>query len=324
MLAFTISKSAVALCRPAQLGVGRGGREMVGRLWRRLASGEVRTVRAVPVEGSGLRARFGGDNIGRAILGGGALFGVGSLCFYGLGLSNEAGAIDRARFWPEAVRQRVSSTYTSFASGLGVTSVAAFAATRATSVMRFMAGRPMASMLLFGVGSIGSALLCYSVPYTPETLPAKIGAFTLFTSIMGLTMAPLVAFAGPLVGRAALYTAGVVGGLSLTAACAPSDKYLKWGGPLALGLGVVFVSSIGGMFAAPGGAIFSALHTVYMYGGLVLFGGFLLYDTQKIVHHAEHDHHYDPVNMSMGIYLDTVNIFIRILSLMAGSGNKRR
>lgn len=51
------------------------------------------------------------------------------------------------------------------------------------------------------------------------------------------------------------------------------------------------------MFAAPGGAVFSALHTVYMYGGLVLFGGFLLYDTQKIVHHAEHDHHYDPVNM---------------------------
>ena len=55
---------------------------------------------------------------------------------------------------------------------------------------------------------------------------------------------------GPLVGRAALYTAGVVGGLSLTAACAPSDKYLKWGGPLALGLGVVFVSSIGTLYTS--------------------------------------------------------------------------
>lgn len=36
--------------------------------------------------------------MGRLILGGGALFGVGSLCFYGLGLSNEAGAVDRARY----------------------------------------------------------------------------------------------------------------------------------------------------------------------------------------------------------------------------------
>lgn len=50
---------------------------------------------------------------------------------------------------------------------------------------------------------------------------------------------------GPLVARAAAYTAGVVGGLSLTAACAPSEKYLYMSGPLSLGLGVVLVSSIG-------------------------------------------------------------------------------
>lgn len=37
-----------------------------------------------------------GDQVGRIILGGGCLFGVGSLCYYGLGLSAEAGAIDRA------------------------------------------------------------------------------------------------------------------------------------------------------------------------------------------------------------------------------------
>lgn len=39
-----------------------------------------------------------GDGLGRAILGGSALFGVGSLCFYGLGLSGETGAIDRAGY----------------------------------------------------------------------------------------------------------------------------------------------------------------------------------------------------------------------------------
>ena len=37
-----------------------------------------------------------GDQLGRLILGGGCLFGIGSLCYYGLGLSGEAGAIDRA------------------------------------------------------------------------------------------------------------------------------------------------------------------------------------------------------------------------------------
>ena len=34
-------------------------------------------------------------------------------------------------------------------------------------------------------------------------------------------------------------------GLSTLAMCAPSDKFLYMGGPLAMGLGVVFASSIG-------------------------------------------------------------------------------
>lgn len=41
------------------------------------------------------------------------------------------------------------------------------------------------------------------------------------------------------------YTAGVVGGLSAVAICAPSEKFLSIGGPLAIGLGVVFASSLG-------------------------------------------------------------------------------
>ena len=81
---------------------------------------------------------------------------------------------------------------------------------------------------------------------------------------------------------------------------------------------------IGGMFASPGGALFSGLHAIYMYGGLVLFGGFMLYDTQRIIREAETQNYYDPVNHSIGIYLDTINIFIRILMLLSSSGNRKR
>merc|ERR1712086_1106982 len=109
--------------------------------------------------------------------------------------------------------------------------------------------------------------------------------------------------------RAAWYTAGVVGGLTTVAVTAPSDKFLYMGGPLAMGFGVVFMASIS------------------LYGGLVLFSGFMLYNTQKIIHRAENHSQYsmqkyDPINNSVGIYMDTINIFMRIATILAGQKKK--
>lgn len=62
---------------------------------------------------------------------------------------------------------------------------------------------------------------------------------------MGAVIAPLTLLGGPLMVRAAWYTAGIVGGLSTVAMCAPSEKFLNMGGPLAVGFGVIFASSLG-------------------------------------------------------------------------------
>ena len=43
---------------------------------------------------------------------------------------------------------------------------------------------------------MGSGILCMSLPYTPETIPAKIGAFALFSSLMGATLAPMALIGG--------------------------------------------------------------------------------------------------------------------------------
>ena len=123
----------------------------------------------------------------------------------------------------------------------------------------------------------------------------------------------------------------MVGGLSTVALCAPSEKFLYMGGPLAMGFGVVFASSIGTMFLPPTSALGAGLMSVALYGGLILFGGFILYDTQKIIYKAERHpsygyniQKYDPINASMGIYTDTINIFIRIAQILAMQGGRRK
>lgn len=73
------------------------------------------------------------------------------------------------------------------------------------------------------------------------------------------------------------------------------------GGPLAMGLGVVFASSLASMWLPPTTMIGAGLASMSLYGGLLLFSGFLLYDTQKIVKRAENHplyaaQQFDPVN----------------------------
>ena len=55
------------------------------------------------------------------------------------------------------------------------------------------------------------------------------------------------------------------------------------------------------MFLPPSTALGAGLYSISMYGGLVLFGMFLLYDTQKIIKQAETHptfavQPFDPVN----------------------------
>ncbi|KIH42616.1 hypothetical protein ANCDUO_27398, partial [Ancylostoma duodenale] len=104
---------------------------------------------------------------------------------------------------------------------------------------------------------------------------------------MGAVLAPMVYLGGPVLMRAAWYTAGIVAGLSATAITAPSEKFLMMSGPLAMGLGVIFVANIGTFFFHPGSALGAGLMSIVLYGGLILFSAFLLHDTQRVVKHAQ-------------------------------------
>lgn len=265
--------------------------------------------------------------LGAGAVAGASLVGLGALCYYGLGMSKAPGTFENAYGWPAFVRERVKATYLYFGSGLAITAGAAVAAFRSPVIMNMVTRNSFMGVLLTIGAMIGTSMVAQSIPYK-EGFGAKQLAWALHCGVVGAVIAPLCVLGGPLMLRAAVYTAGIAGGLSAIAYCAPNDKFLHMGGPLAIGLGLVFAASMGSMFLAPTTALGASLYSVSLYGGLVLFSAFLLYDTQRIIRRAEtHPYYsvvpYDPVNASISIYMDVINIFVRLVTILAG-GSRRK
>lgn len=264
-------------------------------------------------------------NIGVLSLGIAGAAGLGALCYYGLGMSNVEGALERSILWPQYVRDRIHSTYAHLGTGFGISAAAAYASFKNPTAMRFFLNASLPMTIGMMVALVASSIVVQNIPYEPG-FGVKQLAWIGHCSLLGMILAPLSLYGGPAILRAASYTAGIVGGLSITAACAPSEKFLVSTAPLSIGLGAVVASSFASYFLPPTSKIGLGLYGIAMYGGLIVFSGLLLYDTQRTIKKAElHPAYsmrpYDPINNSLHIYMDIINIFIRLLPLV---GNQRK
>jgi FtsH-binding integral membrane protein len=158
----------------------------------------------------------------------------------------------------------------------------------------------------------------------------KYALWTAFNATQAALVAPLVAFVpGALVARAGLYTLAMMGSISLVGATAKQDKYLYIGGPLLAGVAIVAVSGFAPLLI-PATAVrtLALTENLWLYGGLAVFGGFTLYDVQKILYHARLAQagaiKRDPVNESISLELDFLNIFIRMVQILAMNQNRKR
>ena len=98
-----------------------------------------------------------------------------------------------------------------------------------------------------------------------------------FITSMSVSLVPLIhMYSMPIIYDALIATGVTVGSLGAVAYNAPSEQFLNWGGPLALGLGGMLGISLLSI-VYPGS---KALTNLYLYGGLALFSAFMLYDTQ--------------------------------------------
>ncbi len=124
-----------------------------------------------------------------------------------------------------------------------------------------------------------------------------------------------------LLARAGLYTAGMMGSIAFVGATAKTDKYLYLGGPLLAGVAIVALSGLAPLVVpATAARTLMVTENLWLYGGLAVFGGFTLYDVQKVLNHARLAERgiipKDPVNEAISLELDFINIFIRMVQIL--------
>ena len=157
----------------------------------------------------------------------------------------------------------------------------------------------------------------------------KYALWSAFNITQAMLLSPLMFMQPAIIVRAGLYTVGMMGSIAFVGATAKQEKYLYLGGPLLAGVAIVALSGLAPL-VLPATATRALLWTenIWLYGGLAVFGGFTLYDTQKILAHARMAERglfkRDAVNESIALELDFINIFIRMVQILAMQQGRRK
>jgi len=218
------------------------------------------------------------------------------------------------------VRNRIMQTYGYLSTGLILTGASSFLLFTRGWGYRVLAMNPW----VFGIGTLAatwvSLSMTHSIDFYRHPVAKHLGWITT-NALIGLSLVGLGTIAGgAIVQQAALITGCVVGGMSAVALASPNDQFLRMGPWLGVGLGVVIAASLGGMFFPTS----SLLMNVSLYGGLGVFGLFTAHDAQRVLHDAQVAEKFDPIGEQMGLYMDTINIFVRIVQILIMQQNKRK
>lgn len=220
----------------------------------------------------------------------------------------------------------LNSTFSYLGGGLAITAGAAYAMHRTGWSYRIMFANPW---LVLGVGVVASIGGMIGAQSLPTSHPLKAPSWLLFNVSQAVALSPLFFLKPAILARAGLYTVGVVGSLCYVGATAKQDQYLYLGGPLLAGVTVVALSSLAPMIL-PRTAVRTLMATeaISLYGGLAVFGAFVLYDTQRVLREAKMVQAgfrpRDPMAASIGLELDFINIFVRMVQILAMRDQRRR
>jgi len=185
----------------------------------------------------------------------------------------------------------------------------------ATTIICTIIGCSLSIRYEIGTGPVFPLMSLVLVFYV--AISSSLIGLLFFGLVMGIHLGPTVGFImseiDPLLPLYALTcTCMIFLCFSITAHWAKRRSYLYLGSTLMSCLSILtwhFIFSL--IFGG-----FSLHQTLSLYGGLLLFSGFIIVDTQIIIERC-HAGDEDTVKMALQLFLDFLNIFIRILAILA-------
>lgn len=175
---------------------------------------------------------------------------------------------------------------------------------------------------LSAIASIGFLIALSLTPYDGKNQTKRFGILMGFSFCTGLGLGPLmdvvIQIDPSIIPTAFFATTLIFVCFTLSALWAEQRAYLYLGGTLLSGLSMLCFLSLVNLFLGA-----QIIFQVQLYGGLLLFCGFVLYDTQLIVYkHKRGDK--DFVWHSVDLFLDFIQIFRRLMIILAQNKDSKK
>lgn len=177
--------------------------------------------------------------------------------------------------------------------------------------------------LITSLAFIATTMWLVSTPATPVNEGKRLALLTGAAFCEGASLGTLVEavlhFDPSIVAIAFLGSVAVFACFSGAALLSKRREYLFLAGILSSAVSTLLLLQFGSLFF--GRSAF--MYNLELYGGLLLFVGYVLFDTQVIIERAERGD-FDYIKHALDLFVDFAAIFVRILVILTKNSNERQ
>lgn len=181
----------------------------------------------------------------------------------------------------------------------------------AFSAVGGVVGMAMPGVALFA--SLGALGCVFALSFLREKAGWNLGLLYAFTFLMGMGVGPIIgyyaAIAPGILGNALVMSAALIGGLGMYAWRTNRDLTSLQSLLFPALIGLILLSIVGIFLRM------TAFQLMLSLGTVVIFSGFMLVDVQRL-REAQDDSLPTAIMLTVGLYLNIINIFMSILHIL--------